>query len=379
MTDRSALYDHAPCALVVTRADGTIVAANAAFVAWTGHAATDVVDRVRLQDLLTVGSRIFHQTHWGPLLQMQGSVAEVKVDLVHRDGHAVPLLLNAMRRTHDGAVVHDIALFVVQDRNRYERELLKARSSLADANALLSKADRQKDVFLATLAHELRNPLAPLRNGLELLRRLPHDATVRDKARQMMERQVAHLVHLVDDLLDVARFNSGKIDLRSGRVDLLDVVADAVDATMPMIEATRHELVLSLPPTPTWVTGDATRLVQIVANLLNNAAKYTSPGGRLDVRLVEDGATAVLSVIDSGVGLTADALTRVFDMFAQEEASRGHAQGGLGIGLSLVKRLVALHGGTVTARSAGPGQGSTFEVRLPLAGPVDAVSATPNA
>jgi len=229
----------------------------------------------------------------------------------------------------------------------------------------LSESDKRKDEFLATLAHELRNPLAPLRTGLEVARLSPVGSAA-DKAREMMERQLRHMVRLIDDLMDVSRVSRGKIELRKERVAMSVIVRDAVEASRTLIDAGGHALVVELPSEPIWINGDLTRLAQVVSNLLNNAAKYTRPGGRIALTARVEADRAVVEVSDSGAGISADDLPKVFDLFAQVHRTVERAQGGLGIGLSLVKTLVALHGGSVTAESAGVGHGSRFTVRLPL-------------
>jgi len=227
-------------------------------------------------------------------------------------------------------------------------------------------ADRRKDAFIATLAHELRNPLSPIRNGLEIMRRLPDLPPVARRTRDMMERQLVHLVRLVDDLLDVSRINRDRLELRLSRLTLDQVVAHALESSQAGVDAAGHTLDVRLPPSPVPLVGDLTRLAQVVSNLVNNAAKYTPAGGRIELRgEVQDGRV-LLRVSDNGAGIGADMLPRVFDLFAQAEDTRHSAQGGLGIGLWLVKKLVELHDGTVEAHSDGPGRGSTFSVRLPL-------------
>ena len=234
------------------------------------------------------------------------------------------------------------------------------------AESTLRDADRHKDEFLATLAHELRNPLAPLRNGLQVLRIGAADADVVSRARAMMERQVDVMVRLVDDLLDVARISGGKIELRRQWESLQTIVARAVETAMPAIEAHRHTLTVSAAAQPIMVDVDSARMTQVLANLIGNAAKYTAIGGRLNVSTSTEGGKAVVSVSDNGVGIPEAALHRLFEMFSQVGDTRSMAQGGLGIGLFLSKKLVDLHGGDLIAESAGPGKGSTFTVRLPF-------------
>ena len=244
------------------------------------------------------------------------------------------------------------------ERKRLEEELRRRADELAEA-------DRRKDEFLAMLAHELRNPLAPVRNALEVIRLRPEDASLVDQARATAARQVGHMARLIDDLLDVARITTGKIQLRTEPVDLAAVMAHAAEAARPLIEARQHHLEVSPPPGPARVPGDPTRLEQVLTNLLNNAAKYTEPGGRIHLSAEVAPGAATIRVRDTGIGIPAETLPRIFDLFAQDDRSLVRSQGGLGIGLTLVRSLVELHGGTVHAASAGPGKGSEFVVRLP--------------
>jgi signal transduction histidine kinase/ActR/RegA family two-component response regulator len=227
--------------------------------------------------------------------------------------------------------------------------------------------DRRKNEFLATLAHELRNPLAPIRNGLEILR-LTHDkGDMAQQAREMMERQLRQMVRLIDDLLDLSRISRGKIELKRERVELASIVHNALEVSRPLIEQARHQLTLDLASDALFVDADATRLAQVFANLLNNAAKYTNNGGHLHVLVQRDGDDALVVVRDNGIGIPHDMLPKVFDMFTQVDRSLEKAQGGLGIGLNIARQLIEMHGGSIEARSEGVGKGSEFHVRLPLA------------
>jgi signal transduction histidine kinase len=230
----------------------------------------------------------------------------------------------------------------------------------------LTEADRRKDEFLAMLAHELRNPLAPLRNALEVLKTPAATTPLLESARQVMQRQVQQLVRLVEDLLDMSRITRGKIQLHKEPVDLATAVARALENSQPLINARRQELTVALPPEALYVEADLTRLAQAIANLLTNAAKYTGEGGRIWLTAERHGHDAVLRVRDNGIGMTPEMLTRAFDLFFQAEHALDRSQGGLGIGLTLVRRLVELHCGSVHASSKGPGQGSEFVVRLPI-------------
>ena len=236
-----------------------------------------------------------------------------------------------------------------------------------NAQAALREADQKKDEFLATLAHELRNPLAPLRNGVQIIKLAADDSQAVEKARSIMERQVVQMARLIDDLMDLSRISRGKIVLRTTRLRLADVVKDAVDTARPLIEERGHTLTLDVPLEPIEVDADGTRLAQVFGNLLNNAAMYTDRGGRIRLAIERQGSDAVVTVEDNGIGIPAHMLPQVFEMFTQVDRSLEKSQGGLGIGLNIVKRLVEKHGGSVEAQSSGAGQGSRFVVRLPVA------------
>jgi signal transduction histidine kinase/ActR/RegA family two-component response regulator len=243
------------------------------------------------------------------------------------------------------------------------RDQLRA---LLQAEETLRNADRRKDEFLAMLAHELRNPLAPIRTASEFLARmLPPDPRTQAGV-DIIKRQVIHLTRLVDDLLDVSRITQGRIQLQRQPLELSTIVAQAMESVEPLLREKRHKVILATTLQPLHVDGDSARLVQCVANLLTNAAKYTDRGGEVRVELRSEDSSAVIAVTDNGVGITKELLPRVFELFVQSERSLDRSEGGLGIGLSVVQRLVEMHDGQVTAASAGPGRGSTFEIRLPL-------------
>ena len=247
---------------------------------------------------------------------------------------------------------------------------LSAQAATAIENAELyrarKEADRRKDEFLATLAHELRNPLAPVRTGLHLLRVTPPGEAAQ-AVREMMDRQLAHMVRLIDDLLDVSRITSGKVELKRERCTLQLVIEAAIEASRPFIEAGNHNLSLYIPDKPIWLDADSTRLSQVVSNLLNNAAKYTPNGGRIELIACCEKSTAVVQIRDNGVGIPSEHLAAVFDMFTQVNRTLDRAQGGLGIGLALVRKLMEMHGGSISAESPGVDRGSTFTLRLPVA------------
>ncbi|SAK59995.1 PAS/PAC sensor hybrid histidine kinase [Caballeronia glebae] len=366
-------YDRAPCGLVTTKVDGTIVRANTTFYRWCGFDAAELIGARRIQDLLTVGGRVFHQTHLAPLLLMQRAVSEVKLDIRHRAGHKVPMLINAMRHGEGDAQLDDFAFFIVTDRDKYEQELLtmrlRAEESLEakqQAELALQAIDRRKDEFLATLAHELRNPLAPIQAVVALLRKEELLNPQAVWSRGVLERQVRQIARLVDDLLEVSRVAEGKLELRRERVDLNAVIRQSIEGSRNLINASSHTLRLTLPDSPILLTADPARLTQVIQNLINNAAKYTPTGGMIEVAAARQGDEALITVRDNGIGISAEHLPTIFGIFAQLAPAISRAQGGLGIGLSLVRALVERHRGTVSVTSEGIGQGSEFVVRLPI-------------
>ncbi len=265
----------------------------------------------------------------------------------------------------------------VAERRRAEERLGELNASLDQrvtertlelqaSEGRLREANRRKDEFLATLAHELRNPLAPLRNAAHFLKLRGPATNDVQWASDVMDRQVSVMGRLIEDLMDVSRINQGRLELRRERVELEQVVADALETIQPQIAGAGHKLTVLQPRARLVLDADRGRLAQVLVNLLSNAAKYTDPGGAIELRVATDGGQAVISVHDNGIGIPAHRLENVFEMFSQEEPALARSRGGLGIGLSLTRKLVQLHGGSVTAHSEGPGQGSVFTVRLPL-------------
>jgi PAS domain S-box-containing protein len=248
----------------------------------------------------------------------------------------------------------------ITDKKRTEEDLRRLAAELSEAN-------RRKSEFLAVLAHELRNPLAPIRTGLELMQLGRTDQASTRRITDMMDRQVMHMIHLVDDLLDIARITTGKIDIKVQRLDLATVLSSAVEATMPSIQGGSHELTMNVAGEPLMIDADPTRMAQVISNILTNAAKYTPSGGKILLSASREGDHACVTITDNGMGIPAESLPHVFEMFSQVGRNMGKSQGGLGIGLSLVRQLVELHGGTVTVSSEGSGKGSTFTIQLPLA------------
>jgi signal transduction histidine kinase len=263
-----------------------------------------------------------------------------------------------------------VRLTDVTERCRLQEELRQQARQLREA-------DQRKDHFLAVLGHELRNPLAPILATLQILKRSNPSAAPFGPAHETLQRQVQQLVRLVDDLLDVSRITTGKIQLRTEPVELAGAVATALETSRPLLESRKHDFMLALPPEPVWLEADPTRLAQVFSNLLNNAAKYTEPGGQVWLTAQRQAGVVVVRVKDTGIGMSREMLARAFDPFAQDDRSLDSAQGGLGIGLTLVRALVGLHGGSVQVFSKGPGKGSEFVIHLPaLAGPPPARQAT---
>ncbi|GGZ68124.1 PAS domain-containing hybrid sensor histidine kinase/response regulator [Paraglaciecola chathamensis] len=506
--DLAYLFEHAPCGLVTTQTDGTILRANATFCGWLGYSLDEIVDKRKIQELFTIGGRFFHHTHWAPLLQLQGSVSEVQIDIKAKNGSVLPMLINGSRHQQGEIRFDQLAFFLATERKNYERELITARKSVEESlaslrttqeklqesrdmlgialrsarmgvwsqnliadqiwwspelqqltghsdneywessqafyqiihpddrsqfiaeiekaiesksdynvqfriqhkndswltmetrghatytdedqalsivgiimdisdrkaaeeqlNALnqqLSIADRRKDEFLATLGHELRNPLAPICNVLEIMRAKETDDTFMHWSRDMIERHVSQLTHLVDDLLEASRISQGRLSLRTEPINIDDAVQNAVESVQDLMKSSEHHLTVNKPQHPIIIDADATRITQIIVNLLTNAGKYTPKGGDILLNVFKQENEAIVSVKDTGIGIPAEQLTNVFNMFSQLTPALDRAQGGLGIGLSLVHGLVKLHGGNIVALSDGENQGSEFIVSLPI-------------
>ncbi|VTR94395.1 response regulator sensory box histidine kinase : PAS domain S-box protein OS=Massilia sp. LC238 GN=FG94_02777 PE=4 SV=1: Response_reg: PAS_3: PAS_9: HisKA: HATPase_c [Gemmata massiliana] len=333
---------------------GQLVRVNAAFCTLMGYT-TDELLKLTIREVTHPDERDASDERFGAL--MRGTVPQYAVEkrYVRKDGATIWVRVTAtVVRTPAGVPIRACA--IIEDITARKR-----------AEAALAEESRRKDEFLAILAHELRNPLAPISNGLELLKMYPAGGPAAEKARTRMDRQLAHLIRLIDDLMDISRVSRGKLELRKDRVTVRMVVENALDASAPLLESAGHQISVTIPSEPLVLHADAVRITQIVSNLLNNAAKYTPPGGCVGLAVEREGGTAVIRISDSGVGLEADMLPKVFEMFTQVGKTLDRAQGGLGIGLALVKRLVEMHGGAISAESPGLGHGSTFTVKLPLA------------
>ena len=355
------IVSQAATGVVQMDTEGRITLANERYCAMVGRSEAELLGL----SVLEVTAPESRAATLDVVARLQAGANGVAIDkyYLRRDGSRVPATssVNALRGPN-GEFEGLVAMVLdTTESKRAEKTLRRLADDLAEA-------DRHKTEFLATLAHELRNPLAPIRNGLSVMRLSGDNPAAVGKVREMMERQVGHMVHLIDDLLDIARISGGKLELKRQRYDLKTILASAVETSLPLIEAGQHELTVDLPDVLLALDADITRIAQVVANLLNNAAKYTPPRGRIRLAACRDGGEAVITVSDTGVGIAKDALDSVFGMFSQIGRTVDRSQGGLGIGLSLVRRLVEMHGGTVSAASAGANAGSVFTVRLPLAG-----------
>jgi PAS domain S-box-containing protein len=361
--------DTTPAFIARLDRDRRVVWANKSYAARFGKTPDELVGS-RLVDL--VGEAGFAVID--PLVArvLAGESLQVNLEIPYASG---PRWVHmAAAPTLDAAGVPDgwvVALTDVTDDRRLEQERERALNDLREV-------DRRKDEFLAMLSHELRNPLGPILNAVEVLDRLePGDEELGAGAREVIARQAKHMKRLLDDLLDVSRVSQGKIELQKQRIDLNVLIGQVVEGSRPMMIEKRHELSIVLAPQPMALEADPTRLLQVFDNLLNNAAKYTDAGGHIAIVTSAEGGEAVVTVRDDGIGMTPDLLTRAFDLFVQGTRSLDRAKGGLGIGLTLVKTLVRMHGGSVRAFSDGPGRGSQLEVRLPLAAPTELHPARP--
>jgi PAS domain S-box-containing protein len=366
----AAVAEQSPDFIGIATPDATGMFLNPAGRRLSGLPPDAAISDYSLSDFFAPESRQFVEEVVLPALTGAPARWEGELHFAHLGtGEVAPVYFKGFAVRDDRGDIIGLAT-VTRDISEQKRAEDELRRIAAD----LSEADHRKSEFLATLAHELRNPLAPIRTGIDLLRMAPPEPASLGRIVGMMDRQLGHLIHLVNDLLDVARITRGKIELKREPVELRTLVAMALETSVALIEASGHTLAVHQPEdAPIMLDVDTTRIVQVLSNLLNNAAKYTPAGGRITVSAWAEGGDALVAVADSGVGIPPESLASVFDMFTQVRSNMDRAQGGLGIGLSLVRRLAELHGGSVTATSEGRGHGSTFTLRLPLGGAAVAV------
>jgi len=369
------LFDNAPCGYLTAKEDGLIVKVNQTFLTFSGLTREALVGIQRFKDLLTVPSRAFYETNIAPLVQIQSFVREVAFDLVRPGREALPVLVNIVRKSRREtalAPVIRIIVFDASERRMYERELLAARRAAERATQTervareeSERANRAKDEFLALVSHELRTPLSAILGWTQVLRKRNAGNPEMERGLEVIERNTRLQVRLVDDLLDMGRIISGKVRLDVQQVDLANVVEAALETARPAADARAIQLRPVLDPT-IQVSGDPGRLQQVFWNLLSNAIKFTPKGGSVTVVMERVDSHTEISVNDSGQGMNADLITHVFERFRQSVSAATQQTAGLGLGLSIVKSIVEMHGGTVEARSEGEGRGSQFIVRIPL-------------
>lgn len=349
----AAIVESSDDAIVSKTLDGTITSWNRSAERLYGYSAEEVIGRSIM--LIVPSEREAEEQRILALLTRGERIDHFETERRTKDGRIVPVSLTISPvRDNDGTIV---------GASKVARDISERRA----ADAAQREASRRKDEFLAMLGHELRNPLAPILSAVDLLQRQIGTSQDPRPICAILKRQVGHMARLLDDLLDVSRFSSGKIRLRLDVVDLRDVVACALEVVRPLIDECRHTFSVSMPPQKVEVMGDETRLVQLLVNLVNNACKYTLPGDHIDIALVvtADGQ-AQLDVIDNGSGMKPELVRDVFELFVQGERTLDRARGGLGLGLTIVRSIAHLHGGTVEAMSDGEGAGSTFRVHIPL-------------
>jgi PAS domain S-box-containing protein len=359
----AAIVESSDDAIVSKSLDGTIRSWNAGAERLFGYTAEQAVGRHI--SLVIPPDRIAEEDKIIASIRAGERVDHFETERRRSDGNRIQVSLTISPIKDDAGNVVGASKIArdITDRKQAEAERERLNDSLRKLAADLSEVDRRKNEFLATLSHELRNPLAPIRNMLEVLKRGNKDTA--GQAVDMMERQLGQLVRLVDDLLDISRITHNRIELRRARIDLASAIEQAVEASRPVADEVGHKIEVRLPRESIYVHADPVRLTQIIDNLLNNSCKYTPPGGRISVTAERNSGEAVITIADTGIGIPPENLSSIFEMFTQIGGSLERSRGGLGIGLTLVKRLVEMHGGSIEARSAGEGRGSEFVVRLP--------------
>jgi PAS domain S-box-containing protein len=367
----AAIVESSDDAIVSKTLDGRILSWNAGAYRIFGYTAAEAIGQpitmIIPPELHDEERRILGQLRRGERIDHFDTIR------IAKNGRRIPISLTVSPvRDANGIIVGASKVARdISERKTAEQALREIAERLRASEEALRDADRRKDEFLALLAHELRNPLAPIRYTLAANRKSGRTPEQRKRAEEIIERQVTHMSRLLDDLLDVSRITRSTLELKKSRTELTSVVGSAIETARPVLDSKRHHLSLDLPKHAVRLEADAVRLSQVFSNLLINAAKYTDPGGHIQLRAAREGSEIVVTVRDNGIGISANMMPRLFTMFSQAQAALGRSEGGLGIGLSLVRGLVTLHGGTVEARSDGPGCGSEFTVRLPVGTPVE--------
>ncbi len=366
----AAIVESSDDAIVSKTLEGRIQSWNAGAERIFGYTAAEAIGQqitiIIPPELLDEERRILNQLRRGERVDHFDTIRMTK------DGRriAISLTVSPVRNSRGVIVGASKVARDITERKRSEEALRDSEQRLKASEEALRAADRVKDEFLALLAHELRNPLAPIRYALAANKKPGRTPEQFKRSEEIMERQVAHMSRLLDDLLDVSRIKRSTLELKKTPTELTFVVGSAIDTARPVLEAKNHTLSLDLPKHAVRLEADAVRLAQVFSNLLINAAKYTDPGGQIQLRAAREGSEIVFAIRDNGIGISADMMPRLFKIFEQAQGALGRAEGGLGIGLSLVRGIVTLHGGSVEARSDGPGTGSEFIVRLPIGTPL---------
>jgi PAS domain S-box-containing protein len=351
------ILDRAPCGFITFNDNGEITFINGTLLETLGYAREDLLGKP-VDKILPVASRIFYQTHFFPLLKLHGKVEEVYFSLQTRTGEHLPMLVNAKRYEAEPVPFSECVLIQIRQRSEYEDELLRAKREAEEAV-------RAKDEFLAMISHELRTPLSSIKGWSKLLREGKMKPEDTGRAYDAIARSTDSLANLIDDLLDFSRIVSGKLQIEVSAIDLTDVIYNTIEIVRPSADARSIEIETVIDDTAP-VSGDAMRLQQVLWNLLSNSIKFTPKHGKVTVRVGRENSSVQVSVSDTGEGISPEFLPFVFDRFRQADVSGTRRHGGLGLGMSISRRLVELHGGTIMAESEGLGKGSTFYVRLPV-------------
>jgi PAS domain S-box-containing protein len=352
------ILNTAPCGFLSFTDDSKVVSVNATLLDSLGYG-LDELRGLHVETIMPVASRIFYQTHFFPLLKLHGKVEEVYFSLRARNGADVPVLANAVRRTHEGASVNDCILMPMRQRNEYENVILQAKR-------VAEEATRAKDEFLAVVSHELRTPLTAILGWARLLKTGNLDDSSVARALDTIERNAESQSQLIEDLLDFSRIISGKIRLDVGLVELDSLMEAAINVIRPAADAKAIKVQATLDPRAGPVSGDPERLQQVLWNLLSNAIKFTPKGGRVQIRLARINSSVEITVSDTGQGISTEFLPYVFERFRQADNTTTRQHSGLGLGLAITKHIVELHGGTIQAVSPGVGLGASFILKLPV-------------
>ncbi|HEX8567961.1 MAG TPA: PAS domain-containing sensor histidine kinase [Pyrinomonadaceae bacterium] len=350
------LLNNAPCGFLVFADDGSIVEANATLVDLLGYERGELL-KLHVEKIFSVAGRIFYQTHFFPLLKLKGKVEEIYLDLRSKTGESFPVLVNAARHEREGKTFNDCVFIAIRQRNQYEDEILRAKKE-AEAATLA------KDEFLSVVSHELRTPLNAIFGWARMLQDERMPVEMRRKGLETILRNAQMQTQLIEDILDFSRIISGKLRLEVQKIDLSEVIEAAIDVVTPAANAKNIRLEV-IQDSKSIVSGDADRLQQVLWNLLTNAVKFTPKGGRVQVRVQRVNSSVEISVSDTGLGISAEFLPYIFERFRQQDNTKTRRHGGLGLGMTITRHIVELHGGTIRAESPGEDLGATFTVCLP--------------